>query len=61
MVQVKCLSTESFLRSKELQRIHKPCVLLHKDTSKCILVYIHSDVSRESQKVKPQSSKKGLP
>jgi len=32
--------TLSHLRSKEFQRIHKPCIPHHRDTSKCTPVYI---------------------
>ena len=34
-------------RSKEFQRIHKPCIPHRRDTSKCTLLYIEN-VSRES-------------
>ena len=36
----KCNVTLSHLRSKELQRIHLPCIPLHRETTKCTLVYI---------------------
>ena len=41
--------TLSHLRSKELQRMHKPCIPHHRDTLQCTPVYIEmypGDVKR---------------
>jgi len=46
----------SHLRSKELQRIHKPCIPRHRDASKCTPVYIQMYPGK-CQKDKPLSSK----
>ena len=55
--------TLSHLRSKEFQRIHKPCIPHHRDTSQCTPVYIEMYPGKvvALQKAKPLSSKKGLP
>jgi len=58
-----CHVTLSHLRSKEFQRIHEPCIPHHRDTSKCTPVYIEMYPGKvvALQKVKPPSSKQGLP
>ena len=54
--------TLSHLRSKEFQRIHKPRIPHHRDTSQCTPVYIemHPGKVVVLQKVKLLSSKQGL-
>jgi len=55
--------TLSHLRSKEFQRIHKPCIPYHRDTSKCTLVYIEMYPGKvvALQKSKPLLSKQAKP
>jgi len=55
--------TLSHLRSKEFQRIHKPCIPHHRDTFKCTLVYIEMYPGKvvALQKSKPLSSKQAKP
>jgi len=55
--------TLSHLRSKEFQRIHKPCIPHHRDTFKCTPVYIEMYPGKvvALQKSKPLSSKQAKP
>ena len=52
--------TLSYLRSKEFQRIHLPCIPLYGDTAKCTPVYIEVYPGKvvTLQKSKPLLSKK---
>jgi len=54
--------TLSYLRSKEFQRIHKPCIPHHRDTSGYTPVYIQMDPGKVVALLKePLSSKQELP